>query len=97
MNNVGNTCIILSPGDLTELMTEIVRNELKQLEERLTKPSRILTREQAAEILGVSPNTLSNYVRQGLIPNRGIGRRILILETDLNKAPGHKRFYNENC
>ncbi len=84
--------MILSPGDLTELMTEIVRNELKQLEERLTKPSRILTREQAAEILGVSPNTLSNYVRQGLIPNRGIGRRILILETDLNKAPGHKRF-----
>jgi len=89
--------MILSPGDLTELMTEIVRNELKQLEERLTKPSRILTREQAAEILGVSPNTVSNYVRQGLIPNRGIGRRILILETDLSKAPGHKRFYNENC
>lgn len=87
--------MILSPGDLTELMTEIVRKELKQLEERLTKPSRILTREEAAEVLGVSPNTVSNYVKQGLIPNRGVGRRILILDTDLQTAPGHKRIKYE--
>lgn len=88
-----NNLVILDTTDLKEILKATIKEEIKELEERLRKPSRILSRVQAATQIGVSPNTISNYVHSGRIPNHGKGRKILIMEHELvNSAAMHKRF-----
>jgi hypothetical protein len=98
MSYLENNVAIISSVELKELLRTIIKEEMKKLEERLKKPSRILNREQAAEMLGVSPNTISSYIKRALVPNHGQGRKILILEDELlNTAAMHKRFnYSSN-
>ena len=72
---------------LEKIIREIIQSEFKILEERLKREPKVLSRQDAAKYIGVSPNTISEYVKQGLIPNRGLGRRINILESDLTKIP----------
>ena len=69
-----------------------VRSEFKILEEKLMKEPKVLSREEAAKMIGVSPSTISQYVKNGLLPNRGLGRRINILESDLVKVPKKRNY-----
>jgi len=78
--------------DLDKILRDIIKSEFKILEERLMKEPRILSRTEAAKFIGVSSNTVSEYVKRGLIPNRGNGRKIMILESDLTKV-SRKRGY----
>ena len=86
---------LIKESSLRELLQETIRIEFKTLESRLEKKSRIMTREDAASKLGVCPNTISEYIKSGRLTNRGIGRKILILESDLEGVkPNRYTRYN---
>ena len=78
---------VIDGEDLESLLRDIVKSEFTILEDKLRVPPRILTREEAGAKIGVSKNTVSQYIKRGLIPNRGIGHKILILESDLETIP----------
>ena len=73
---------------ITNLVKESVRGvfkeELPEMENRLIKKGRTLTREESAVKLGVSPNTISRFINDGRLTNVGIGRKILINESELD-------------
>lgn len=87
---------VIDGEDLEFLLRDIVKSEFAILEGKLRTPPRILTREEAGQKIGVSKNTVSQYIKRGLIPNRGIGHKILILESDLETVPTKykHRYYN---
>jgi hypothetical protein len=66
-----------------EILKDIIAKEMNNLTNKLVKESKILTREEAAIKLNVCNNTISDYVKRGQLKNRGLGRKILILESDL--------------
>lgn len=87
---------VIDGEDLESLLRDIVKSEFVVLEEKLRTPPRILTREEAGQKIGVSKNTVSQYIKRGLIPNRGIGHKILVLESDLERIPSkyNRKYYN---
>ena len=53
----------------------------------MQKPSTVfLTTTQAAAILSVSPTTICDYARRGIIPARKIGKHWRFLEAELMQA-----------
>lgn len=46
----------------------------------------LLTKQEAASYLRVSPQTLDNYRRRGIIMACKVGRKVLFKESDLFKA-----------
>lgn len=78
---------VLDSDDLELLLRDIVKSEFAVLEEKLKIPPRILTREEAGKKIGVTKNTVSQYIKRGLIPNRGMGHKVLVLESDLEQIP----------
>ena len=84
---MNNTPIyLIQKEDLQSTIRDVVASEFKLLEERLLKSSNVLTREQAADLIGVTANTISRWVKEGILVNRGIGRKVLVTEHDLTVA-----------
>lgn len=83
---------MVNENDLVKFITNLVKEsvrgvfkeELPELENRLIKKGRTLTREESAVKLGVSPNTISRFINDGRLSNVGIGRKILINESELD-------------
>ncbi|MHA8064978.1 helix-turn-helix domain-containing protein [Aquirufa aurantiipilula] len=96
MNKEQKPMYVIDGEDLDSLLRDIVKSEFAVLEEKLRTPPRILTREEAGQKIGVSKNTVSEYIKRGLIPNRGIGHKILVLESDLERIPSkyNRNYYN---
>ena len=94
MNTNRKPVYVIDGEDLESLLRDIVKSEFAVLEDKLRTPPKILTREEAGQKIGVSKNTISKYVKSGLIPNRGIGHKILVLESDLERISSK---YNRNC
>ncbi len=84
MINENEPVYFFTRPQLTEILEEVVRTEITKLENRLTKKGRTLTREESAVKLGVSPNTISRFINDGRLTNVGIGRKILINESELD-------------
>jgi phage terminase Nu1 subunit (DNA packaging protein) len=40
----------------------------------------------SADLIGVTANTISRWVKEGILVNRGIGRKVLVTEHDLTVA-----------
>ena len=86
----------LTENNLREVIKDIFDEAFQKLEIKLNKKSKILTREDAAKLIGVCPNTISEYIKSGRIINRGIGRKLLILESDLEGIkPGRHSHYSK--
>jgi len=66
------------------LLRKIVSEEIEILSKKINKAPKLLTRDQAAKALNVCPNTISEWVKTGRLENRGIGRKILLQDTDLD-------------
>ena len=77
---------LLKNESLEDNLRLVIREELQILIHKINRESKILTREDAAEKIGVCPNTISDYIRRGYLKNRGKGRRIMILESDLEEV-----------
>ena len=86
---------IIIQMDATELMESIelmFNKKLEEMLERLERNELIYTRGEAAQILHSSPNTISALVKQGILKNKGYGRKILISSFDIDRAKESKRF-----
>jgi hypothetical protein len=83
MNIENGKIILIDLEDIREILKDIIAKEMNNLTNKLVKESKILTREEAAIKLNVCNNTISDYVKRGQLKNRGLGRKILILESDL--------------
>ncbi len=83
MNIENGKIILIGLEDIREILKDIIAKEMNNLTSKLVKESKILTREEAAIKLNVCNNTISDYVKRGQLKNRGLGRKILILESDL--------------
>ena len=89
--------ILVSKSNIEELLKTIIKSEFQEMEKRLAKHSKVLTREQAAERLFVCPNTISSYIKSGRLKNRGVGRKVLLFESDLEGIkPGSYTHYSKN-
>ena len=79
-----NPMYLISQDDLKIVLRDIIQNEVSQLiDNKVIRQPKVLSRTEAAKEIGVCENTISVYVQQGRIPNRGIGRKIMVYDTDL--------------
>jgi excisionase family DNA binding protein len=97
MIDENSSIFFLTKNNLRDVIKDIFDEEFKKLEMKLSKKSKVLTRDDAAKLIGVCPNTISEYIKSGRLTNRGIGRKVLILESDLEGVkPGSYTQYSKN-
>jgi excisionase family DNA binding protein len=82
--------IAVDSRELIESMEAMFNKKVDEMMEKMEKQESIYTREQAAKLLHSSPNTISSLVRQGILKNRGLGRKMLISSRDLERAVKNK-------
>lgn len=72
--------IVLSPLPLADLVGEIARAVRTEIDARphtaTPTPEELLTREEAAQLLGITLPTLREYTRRGLVTGYRIGTRV---------------------
>jgi excisionase family DNA binding protein len=72
--------IVLSPLPLTDLVGEIAREVCSRMDARpqaaTPPPEELLTREEAAQVLGITLPTLRDYTKRGLVVGYRIGTRV---------------------
>lgn len=96
MNTENNQLVLISISNLEEVVRKIIRTEIEDFSNKITRVPKTLTRDEAAMKMNVNPNTISNYVRQGRLKNRGIGRRILLHDTDIESITTNRLKYRNN-
>jgi excisionase family DNA binding protein len=77
-----NELILLSKGQLNELLSQIIRDELKpfknlQVEKSNSEEDEFITFNEAIRMLRISRPTLFKRIKDGTIPHRRIGKRLL--------------------
>lgn len=82
----------INSNQLEWILQKILDKKFEEYIERSYKPEVIYTRDEAAKILGVRPNTISNYIDSNRLTNRGIGRKILISSLELDRILNKNRF-----
>jgi hypothetical protein len=70
---------------LERILEKILDKKFNEYIEQSYRPEVIYTRDEAAKILSVRPNTISNYINSNILTNRGVGRKILISSLDLDR------------
>ena len=91
--NIGETPVYqVNSTQLEWILQKILDKKFEEYIERSYKPEVIYTRDDAAKILGVRPNTISNYIDNKRLTNRGIGRKILISSLELDRILNKNRF-----
>lgn len=65
----------VSVSELKELISETIQEQIGQIQKPLPK-TELLTRKEAAEILGVSLPTLHYWTKDGEVPAYRIGNRV---------------------
>jgi hypothetical protein len=83
MDSQIKSMFLLEGKTLEETIRKIIKEEISIMVKTITREPKALTRQQAAEKINVCENTISQYVKVGLLKNRGAGRKILIHDTDL--------------
>lgn len=73
-------------NEFKNIISELFREELKNLNRVEPSVDKFLTRKQASDLLSISLPTLHSYTKLGLIPAKRIGTRVLYSETDLQNA-----------
>lgn len=70
---------------LERILEKILDKKFNEFIEQSYRSEVIYTRDEAAKILSVRPNTISNYINSNILTNRGVGRKILISSLDLDR------------
>ncbi len=81
-----NSIVITPKSELSEMIREIVADELKKAQaySRDTQSDELLTRDAAAELMKLSPTTLTKYVKEGKIRFGGSDRKYLFKKSDVD-------------
>lgn len=82
--------IAVDSRELIESMEMMFNKKVDEMMEKMESKEVIFTRDEAAKLLHSSPNTISSLVRQGILKNRGFGRKMLISSRDLDRAVENK-------
>ena len=79
---------LINPNDLRTLISEVVQEKLilfsKWFESKLVEAERPLTPKEAREYLSMSKSTFHRYVKDGKIPQYGLGARVYYKQSDLD-------------
>ncbi len=78
--------IQVDSGELIESIEAMFNKKVDEMMEKMESKEIIYTRDDAAKLLHSSPNTISSLVRQGILKNRGFGRKVLISSRDIERA-----------
>ncbi|CAM3409275.1 helix-turn-helix domain-containing protein [Aquirufa ecclesiirivi] len=76
---------------LEYVLEELLDKKFDELLQRFNTPEVIYTRDETADILGVRPNTVSKYIEQGLLTNKGVGRKVLISSKEIDRLFNKKQ------
>lgn len=91
-----NEPIVLSPIPLPDLLGEItkaVRSELDARSQPVTpSPEELLSRQQAATLLGVTLPTLRDYTRKGYLIGYRIGSRVRYKRNEVLEGLARMRY-----
>lgn len=82
--------IAVDSRELIESMEAMFNKKVDEMMEKMESKELIYTRDEAAKLLHSSPNTISSLVRQGILKNRGLGRKMLISSRDLERTVKNK-------
>ena len=75
----------LDSKQLEWVLAQLLDKKFEELIHRINTPEIIYTRDEAASLLSVRPNTVSSYIEQGILTNKGVGRKVLISSKDLDR------------
>jgi hypothetical protein len=81
----------LDSNQLEWVLSNMLDKKFDELLQRMNTPEVIYTRDEAAKILSVRPNTVSSYIDQGLLTNKGLGRKILISSKEIEQLLNKKQ------
>jgi excisionase family DNA binding protein len=84
------TILQIDADELLVSIEEMFNKKVDEMMEKMESKELIYTRDEAAKLLHSSPNTISSLVRQGILKNRGFGRKVLISSRDLERAVKNK-------
>jgi excisionase family DNA binding protein len=84
----------VNSNQLEWILLKILDKKFEEYIERSYKPEIIYTRDEAAKLLNVRPNTISNYIDNKILTNRGIGRKILISSKEIDRLLNKSTFRN---
>ena len=71
-------------------LAQLLDKKFEELIDRINTPEIIHTRDEAADLLGVRPNTVSSYIERGILTNKGVGRKVLISSKELDRILNKK-------
>ena len=75
----------LDSNQLEWVLAQLLDKKFEELIDRINTPEIIHTRDEAADLLGVRPNTISSYIERGILTNKGVGRKVLISSKELDR------------
>ncbi len=81
----------LDSDQLEWVLSTMLDKKFDELIQRINKPEVIYTRDEVAKKLGVRPNTVSSYIDQGLLTNKGVGRKVLISSKEIDRLSNMKQ------
>jgi excisionase family DNA binding protein len=94
MNIVETPVYQVNSTQLEWILQKILDKKFEEYIERSYRPEVIYTRDEAAKLLNVRPNTISNYIDNKILTNRGIGRKILISSKEIDRLLNKSTFRN---
>lgn len=98
INNGANVSITISASDLLEVINYTVSTTRKELEQVIIdkKSENYLTRQQAAEMLGVSLVSLYRWSKRGYLVPLEVGGKRIYLKSDIDRVCLSKNINNQN-
>ena len=75
----------LDSNQLEWVLSKMLDKKFDELLQRINTPEVIYTRDEAASLLSVRPNTVSSYIDRGILTNKGVGRKVLISSKELDR------------
>lgn len=94
MNIIETPVYQVNSTQLEWILQKILDKKFEEYIERSYRPEVIYTRDEAAKLLNVRPNTISNYIDNKILTNRGIGRKILISSKEIDRLLNKSTFRN---
>ena len=77
---------IVTPGDLREIVREVIIEEVPKLIPQKPTGEKYYTRKEAAKRARITMPTLDKYIQEGKIKAHRLGRRVLFSEEDIRNA-----------
>lgn len=81
----------LTPEDLIEKISEIIKNEITELKKEYQpkEPEELLTRKEIAAMLKVNLSTIHNHTKNGKLKAYGLGNREYYKRSEIEKKLIH--------